>query len=97
MMRRVLEEWEDCDEDVFRRGLREIVALRAVLASLESEFVAGARLQGHHWPALAEDLGLSPGGARKRHVNAEAIRARKPYREPTLAEALAQLIVRDPD
>ena len=77
--------------DVFRSGLREIVALRVVLDALEAELVVGGRLRGYPWSVLAEDLGLSPWGARKRHLAVDPIYARRPAREPTLADVLAAL------
>ena len=54
--------------DVFRSGLREIVALRAALDGLETALVVGARRRGYTWRELGEDLGLSAHGARKRHL-----------------------------
>ncbi|MBA2383102.1 MAG: hypothetical protein H0V68_00345 [Actinobacteria bacterium] len=94
----MLEDYEggsDEVQEVFRAGLREIVALRAVLASLEAELVVGARLHGCRWNVLAEDLGLSPGGARKRHLAVDPTPGRKPYRESDLAEVLAELAAPD--
>ena len=93
---RLLDQHGDPSEDVFRSGLREIVALRAVLVSLESELVVGARLRRHSWRAVGDDLGLSPGGARRRHLAVDPPRTREPYREASLAEALAHLIARPP-
>ena len=61
--------------DVFRSGLREIVALRAVLDALESELVVGARGRGCTWLDLGEDLQLSAHGARKRHLARDPIHA----------------------
>jgi hypothetical protein len=77
--------------DVFRTGLREIVAARAALAALESELVVGARRRGYKWRELGEDLELSPHGARKRHLAVDPIYARKSQREPGLAEYLSEL------
>ena len=61
--------------DVFRSGLREIVALRAVLDGLETELVVGARSRGCKWRELGEDLGLSAHGVRKRHLAVDPIYA----------------------
>ena len=64
--------------DVFRSGLREIVALRAALDALEAELVVGARLRAYGWNLLAaEDLRLSPAGVRKRHPALDPLYARK--------------------
>jgi hypothetical protein len=66
--------------DVFRSGLREIVALRAVLDALEAELVVGARGRGCRWQDLGEDLGLSAHGVRKRHLASDPIYAWKQRR-----------------
>lgn len=87
MMRRVFAPYGY--HDVYRTGLREVVAARAALASLERELVVGARLRGYGWTVIADDLQLSPQGARKRHLDADPIYARRLEREPTLAEVLA--------
>lgn len=78
-------------DDVFRRGLREVVAARKALDALESQLVARARARGYKWPALAEDLGLTPQGARKRHLAVDPIHARR-QREPPIDVLLAELI-----
>ena len=61
--------------DVFRSGLREIVAVRTALDALETELVVGARDRGYSWRQLGEDLGLSPYGVRKRHLAVDPIYA----------------------
>ena len=66
--------------DVFRSGLREIVALRAMLDALEVELVIGARGRGHRRRDLGEDLGLSAHGVRKRHLAGDPIHAWKTER-----------------
>lgn len=96
VLSRLLDEYGDPTDDVFRKGLREIVALRAVLTSLESQLVVGARLRRHSWRTLGKDLGLGAGGVRRRHLAVDPPRAREPYREPLLAEVLAQLVAPPP-
>ncbi len=71
-------------DDVFRSGLREIVALRAALDALETELVVHARSRGCKWRELGDDLGLSPHGARKRHLDADPIHAWRRQRDPGL-------------
>jgi hypothetical protein len=66
--------------DVFRVGLREVVAVRAALDALETELVVGARRRGHKWRELGEDLGLSAHGVRKRHLTVDPIYARRSRR-----------------
>jgi hypothetical protein len=75
--------------DVFRSGLREIVALRAALDDLETELVVGARSRGYKWRELGEDLGLSAHGVRKRHLAVDPIHAWRSQRAPGL-EALLE-------
>jgi hypothetical protein len=70
--------------DVFRSGLREIVALRAALDGLETALVIGARSRGHKWRELGEDLRLTAHGARKRHLAADPIYAWRSQRDPEL-------------
>lgn len=79
-------------DDVLRRGLREIVAARNALDALESQLVADARARGYKWPELAEDLGLTPQGARKRHLDVDPIYARRRRPEPPIDVLLAELI-----
>ena len=68
--------------DVFRSGLREIVAVRAALDALETQLVVHARSRGCKWRELGEDLGLSAHGARKRHLAADPIHAWRSQRDP---------------
>lgn len=77
--------------DVFRSGLREIVAARAALDALETELVIGARRRGYKWRELAQDLNMSAHGARRRHLAHDPIYAWRSQREPGLAEYLAEL------
>ena len=77
--------------DVFRSGLREIVAVRAALDALETELVVGARSRGSKWRELGEDLGLSAHGARKRHLAADPIHARRSQRETAALDVEADV------
>ena len=74
--------------DVFRSGLREIMAARAALDRLETELVVGARGRGYKWRELGEDLGLSAYGVRKRHVAVDPIYAWRSQRTRGLAPSL---------
>jgi hypothetical protein len=76
--------------DVFRSGLREIVALRAVLDALEAELVISARGRGYRWRDLGEDLGLSAHGVRKRHIASDPIHAWRAQRARPLDDVLRQ-------
>ena len=67
-----------------RRALREVVAAQAALKSLESKLVAAAREQGVSWGALAVDLGITPQGARQRHLGVDPVAARRPKRESAM-------------
>jgi hypothetical protein len=75
-------------DDIVRIGLREIVAVRAVLDSLEAKLVIEARRRGFRWHELGADLGLSAHGVRKRHVADDPIRAQRQPREPMTFEEL---------
>lgn len=70
-------------DDVFRTGLREILAARAVLDALEAQLIAGARNRGYAWRVLGEDLGLTRQGVRKRHLVVDPIYARRSEPERT--------------
>lgn len=72
-------------------ALREICALRRVLDSLESSLVVRGRLDGKSWSQLAEPLGLSKQGARKRHLGVDPVAARRSSRPPTIAEYHAEI------
>jgi len=66
--------------------LREVVAARAALDSLEAQLVVRARRNGCTWAELAEDLGISAGGARRRHLAVDPILGERPLRVPTMDE-----------
>ena len=68
-----------------RRALREVVAARAALKTVESKLVVAAREQGASWGTLAADLGLSPQGARQRHLAVDPIALRRPKRQSAMA------------
>jgi hypothetical protein len=73
------------------RALRELVAARAALDSLETSLVVCARSRGASWSELATTLGLSKQGARKRHLAVDPIFARRPARPPTIEEYHAEM------
>jgi hypothetical protein len=68
--------------------LRELVAVRAALDSLEVALVIEARRRGFRWRELGADLGLSAHGVRKRHVAQDPIRALRRPHEPMSFEEL---------
>ena len=68
-----------------RRALREVVAARAVLKTVESKLVVAAREQGTSWSELATDLGISPQGARRRHLAVDPVALRRPKRKSAMA------------
>ena len=72
-------------------ALRELVAARAALDSLEATLVARARSSGATWSELAAPLGLSKQGIRKRHLAIDPIFARRPSKPPTIDEYHAEL------
>ena len=78
---------------VGERGLRELVATRAALESLESSLVAQARLDGATWTQIGRILGLTKQGARARHLSIDPIyaRAQRPHEPRTLREWHAEL------
>jgi hypothetical protein len=76
------------EDDVVRVALREIVAVRTALDSLETKLVIEARRRGHRWRELGADLGLSAHGVRKRHVAHDPIRAQRRPDEPMSFEEL---------
>jgi len=69
-----------------RAGLRDVVAARAALDSLERQLVVQARSSGCTWTELAEDLQLSAAGARRRHLAVDPLLARHSLKPPTIAE-----------
>lgn len=79
-------------EDVVESGLRELVATRAALDSLEATLVTRARLAGATWSELAAPLGLSKQGVRQRHLPIDPIFARRSLRPPTIAEYHAAML-----
>ena len=74
-----------------RAGLREVAAARATLESLETQLVVRARLSGCTWAELGDDLDLSAGGVRRRHLAVDPIFARRPARPPTIEEYHAEM------
>lgn len=74
--------------DVVRAGLRELVALRAALDTLEAALVAEGRRRGYCWRVLGEELGLTAHGVRRRHLAVDPIYAWKQSRPPSPAEEL---------
>ena len=74
-----------------RRALREVVAVRAALETLESKLVVSARRRGASWGELASDLGITPQGARQRHLAVDPIAARRPKRQSAMAAFHAEL------
>jgi hypothetical protein len=72
-------------------ALREIVATRAALDSLETALVVRARSRGCRWSDLAAPLGLTKQGVRKRHLSVDPIFARRPQAPQTIAEYHAEL------
>ena len=73
-----------------RRALREVVAVRAVLQTLESTLVVSARRRGVSWGELAVDLGITPQGARQRHLAVDPM-ARRPKRQSAMNAFYAEL------
>ena len=67
-----------------RRALREVVAARAALKTVESKLVVAAREQGTSWSELAADLGISPQGARQRHLAVDPVASRRPKRKSAM-------------
>jgi hypothetical protein len=80
-------------EGVVEAGLREIVATRRMLDSIESKLVAKAREDGATWAQLGELLGLTRQGARARHLIVDPVSARTkgPDDLPTMAEYHAEI------
>ena len=74
-----------------RRALRELVAVRAALEALESKLVVAARRRGVSWGELAVDLGITPQGARQRHIAVDPVAARRPKRQSAMAAFYAEL------
>ena len=66
--------------------------MRAALNSLETEFVVLARRSGCTWAELAQDLELTAGGVRRRHLASDPILARPSTKPPTIEEYHAELV-----
>ncbi|HUP33177.1 MAG TPA: hypothetical protein VM184_09115 [Gaiellaceae bacterium] len=64
-------------EDPLDVALREIVAARAALDSLEATLVVRARSYGRSWSELAAPLGVTKQAARSRHVARDPVAARR--------------------
>ena len=75
-----------------RAGLREVVAVREALNSLEAQLVVQARLNGCTWAELAEDLELTAGGVRRRHLAIDPVFARRPVRRSSIDEYHAEFV-----
>jgi hypothetical protein len=75
-----------------RAGLREVVAVREALNSLEAQLVVRARLNGCTWAELAEDLELTAGGVRRRHLAIDPVFARRPVRLSSIDEYHAEFV-----
>lgn len=71
-------------------ALREIVAARAALDSLEATLVLRARSRGATWPELGVALGLSKQGVRKRHLRIDPVFARRPPGAQTIDDYHAE-------
>ena len=74
-----------------RRALREIVAVRRVLDSLEAELVRTARLDGASWTQLGRDLELTRQGARRRHLDIDPLPRRQARRTSGFDAFMARL------
>lgn len=64
-------------EDPIDVALREIVAARVALDSLEATLVVRARSYGRSWSELAAPLGVTKQAARSRHLARDPIAARR--------------------
>lgn len=73
-----------------RRALREVVGARAALERLESKLVVAARRRGVSWGELGADLGITPQGARQRHLAVDPV-ARRPKRQSAINVFYAEL------
>ena len=79
-------------ESTVETALRELVATRVTLESLEATLVARARSRGASWPELAAPLGLSKQGVRKRHLAIDPIFQRHSLTPPTIEEYHAEFV-----
>jgi hypothetical protein len=66
-----------------RRALPQVVAARAALETLESSLVVSARRRGVSWGELGVDLGITPQGARQRHLAVDPV-PRRPKRQSAM-------------
>ena len=82
---------DDSSPDLGCQALRELVRLRRLLTSLESELVRTARLEGESWTTIAEALGLTRQGARQRHLAVDPLPPRRRQRVSGLDAYLARL------
>jgi hypothetical protein len=73
-------------------ALRELVAARSALDSLEAMLVVRARSSGATWSDLAVCLGLSKQGARKRYLAIDPIFKRRSLRAQTIEEYHAEFV-----
>ena len=78
-------------ETSIESALREIVAVREVLETLESTLIVRARKNGATWSQLAGPLGLSKQGARKRHLAVDPLFNRRSTKPPTIEEYHAEI------
>lgn len=78
-------------ESTVDTALRELVAARAALDSLEAMLVVRARSHGATWSDLATSLGLSKQGARKRYLAIDPIFQRRSQNPPTIEEYHAEM------
>lgn len=72
-----------------RQALRDLVAVRAALETLESKLVVSARRRGASWGELAVDLGITPQGARQRHLAVDPLA--RPKRQSVMSAFYAEL------
>jgi hypothetical protein len=79
-------------EGSIEAALREIVAARAALDSLERTLVVRARSHGSTWSDIAGPLGLSKQGARRRHLASDPVFAARSRRPPTIDEYHAEMV-----
>ena len=78
--------------EAMRSGLREVVAVRAALQLLETQLVVQARLSGCTWAELAQDLELTAGGARRRHLAVDPVLARRPVNLSSIDQYHAEFV-----
>jgi hypothetical protein len=69
-----------------RLALREVVAARRALATLEAQLVCCARRGGASWTQLAQDLQLTRQGARQRHLKIDPVATRPRRRRPSFLD-----------